>query len=372
VGATVRKLHESDENIIVVSDAELLLIEQTLAPPAPSPAPAPAPSPYPTGAFFYDDFNYVIDRDITNANALFTAQKTEYSRVKATNEAGENPDSGGNLYTVDSIEGFNGSFPNPTSRALCMEARPDLYNMQTDFYIEVDSGDGTPLWSGDTTWWQFWVYIQNDPTSGKVTNMRSLQAKFFYPCHNPNYNCQDNEYDFLLSREVITGSVGGFFYEGAQDLSDGFIFTYQQSGVTVFDSAIPYAGKMMYHNSLDWNTRNVVHTPNNWYQLTMCEHRSATAGARYRMWSQAQSDPNPTKLMDFEDGVTILDVDGSTLNFQSSHDYEHQKIRFPTTFGRSNETDFSGGVDNAWIYLQDLCYAPTNDTLKSPIPDQYL
>lgn len=149
--------------------------------------PAPAPPELAQGTpLFFDDFEYVVERNDPNKAAIFYAR--DYTFMKDTAMA---PDrhANGYIYTSDTVLGYEGPMPGSGDRVLVLETLPSTLGfytpeftpgaMQTDLFLQL----GDPLGSTDyipaDVWFQFWVYH----TAG-LTGSMERQNKFLYVCRS--------------------------------------------------------------------------------------------------------------------------------------------------------------------------------------------
>jgi len=145
---------------------------------------------------FFDDFEYVADRDDINKRSIFL---TEANWTHLKDQASE-PDrhAHGYIYTSDTVLNYSGEMPgNNSNRVLVLESLPTTLGhytteftpgaMQTDFYLQI----GDPFGPTDTipadVWFQFWVYH----TAG-LTGSMERSNKWLYVCRS-SYPCTYGE-----------------------------------------------------------------------------------------------------------------------------------------------------------------------------------
>lgn len=143
------------------------------------------PPPPPGGAartgyeWFFDDFDYVVNRDDPGSltdNPFTTRPGAPWDACKSL-QFGETG-AKGYLYTTTEIEGFPGIAPSVSGsgRVLCAEFLGASLG-QTDCYLQIGSESGGVNFLPADIWIQFWVYFQNYGSQAGDAN----DMKFLYP-----------------------------------------------------------------------------------------------------------------------------------------------------------------------------------------------
>lgn len=228
---------------------------------------------------FQDNFEYVVDRNVTNGQIPFEtrgwtdakANNTDYNRGS------------GYLYTRHDTT--------INSRVLVLESLPTTSPCspwcQTDYYLKYGS-DVHPLGTVPANVWiQFWTYT----VPGSRWDTRN---KFLYPCHT-FYPCPAESYLWILStpREDLTG-------EGDNTVSapEGGRFFRLVSAYTNYSGGAPWNAQKLY--------QNLSHTPlleGVWYQVRVHIDTSGPQGV-YELWVRQQGVSTWTKLAEWIGGVT--------------------------------------------------------------------
>ncbi|HEB54753.1 MAG TPA: PKD domain-containing protein [Gammaproteobacteria bacterium] len=131
----------------------------------------------PDAVYFFDDFNYSVQRGDGAINAF---QNHGWNDAKAENLSGSGK---GYLYTSSQIPGYSGPFPGKDSTyVLAIEARPSSFNAPTDFYLQFGADDDNQVPAD--VWFQYWIYINNynDPSDQNDQLSRfGADSKFIRP-----------------------------------------------------------------------------------------------------------------------------------------------------------------------------------------------
>ena len=283
------------------------------------PTPVPIPTPTPTNQVFRDTFDYVVDRNVAGAEAIFQAHG--WVGCKTQQDTTRHPN--GYIYTVDAI-------PNQTpitGRALCLEALPTTLGGQTDFYLE---GGALPA----NVWFRFNLFINHVPGQESIMD----EQKFIYAC-NGDYPCHDYRWMLSLATnsadplwQTVDGSQGDCFLNLSANP------TYSADTVTNAASTnVGYEWRMG-QNNLTERVR-----PNRWQEITLHIDTSTNNGI-YEAWI------NDVKVAEYISGQN-----GFQWNIPAPSGHAH--FRMPTTVGRT-----SGGPDN-WMYLQNFRIAESKGSL---------
>lgn len=330
---TTREADEHSTNLklanpnSVVTYTQNLVVTTTLSYLA-DPEPAPPPS---ADLIFSDDFNYVVERDVAGAAAIFQSHGWAGAKTVQDGFSGAR----GYVYTVDSIPGA-GSMPAGT-RALCMEALPATLGGQTDFYLEY--GGETPEFENAipaNVWLKFWLYINHVP--GQLSQMD--ENKFIYAC-SAGYPCHDYRWMLSLSTNsadpmwnVVDGSQGDCYLNLSANP------TYSDDTVTNTNTTNPGYEWRMGQNNITERIR-----PNRWQEITIHLDTSTNNGI-YEAWIHPLGGTK-VKVAEYISGVNGFQW---TIPVPSGH----RIFRMPTTVGRAN----GSGYDQ-WVYMQNLRIATT-------------
>jgi hypothetical protein len=285
---------------------------------------------------FFDDFEYVVERDVPGARETFQAAGWDWAKSE------EDEGGAGYLYTTTSIDGFAGTFPaTGSTRVLALEARPTMYPPppdfpypQTDFYLQYGA-EGGPL---DTipanVWIQFWVYLADTPSTPSQFNTRN---KFFYPTASvdPPFPSADERWLFMNGRQGFEAEAGA--------PADNFLC--MRPPAAFRSDADPVDA-----NKLGQNLSSKQILANEWYLVRLHVDISQSEGV-WEAWIRAQSEPELIKIAEWIGGVTP----NFTWSLPEEQRSGPRQLRIPTTV---NEFD-------SWMYMDDLYFA----TGPGPLPD---
>lgn len=318
-----------------------------------------APPPAPQGLIFFDNFEYEVGRDALDAADRFMQLgRWDWVKTEQSNEPGAN----GHLYTVNSIPGYASRFPGLVSqRVLAIEARPDLGNGQTDFYLQFGSGTRSIGHIPPNHWFQFWVYSPDvDGQSSLYTN-----AKFIYPNRAEYYPATLNNGGFIyilglnkrskaprhiapcgLDRDV--GCATAFLHSGwnrSQGLTNRISFEEEDFGANLADD---------------------VHVlPNQWtlvkihIDISGTDSRAIPGQAVFEMWIRRFGSSTWIKTTEYIGGVT--DVGGGAIDFTPAYTDGFRMLRIPTTFGSASPLPANWLA--SWTYLDDFAIATAETAL---------
>lgn len=272
-----------------------------------------------------DDFNYVVERNITNANTVFMSHGWTHAKANnATNQSG-----GGYLYTTHN--------PTMNSRVLVMESLPTTTSCQpwcqTDYYLQY-GGENQPLGTiPANVWFQFWTYA--------VPGSRWSSQKFLYPCFRA-YPCPADEFRWLLGfhRSTLYGTT-----DDSISAPPGGRFILAESAFANY-----YAGR-------PWNARKLFQNLNQtpmlegiWYQIRIHFDTSGPQGV-YELWRRPQGNSTWTKLAEWIGGVTP----GFDWPIPPDKRTGNNVLRMPTTVNTYDST----------TYLDDFIMATSLQDLES-------
>lgn len=320
------------------------------------------------GALFLDDFEYVVNRNTSGASDIFVAQGG-WSDVKTYQDS---VGSAGYLYTADNIEGYSGVFPGGGNRVLVMEAKPETFQAQTDFYLQYGSGEEEIGYIPADHWYQFWIYAKN------YSNEQSLfsQGKFIYPNRATYYPATLNNegYVYLLSLDkrskapLYLDPCPGGDSVGCESAFFGTVWN-SGNGANV-SNHIEYE-----ENSFGQTLSNEQPIlENTWtlvkvhIDLTGTDSRAVPGQAVYEMWIKRLGDTLWTKTAEYIGGVT--EVNGQAINFVPAFNDGFRTLRMPTTTGETGPQ--KGDWFDYWLYMDDFAIADTEaelPTYGSPVGD---
>lgn len=222
-----------------------------------------------------DNFDYVVDRNVTNAQIPFEAHRWTDAKAQNTDWGS----GGGYLYTRhDSTL---------NSRVLVMESLPSTSAIQqTAYHLAYGSG-GHPLGTiPANVWFQFWTYA--------TPESRWNRQKFLYPCHT-SYPCPNGEYNWILGFNAI--DLTGVGDDQVNTVPGGRFFRLS-GGTTNYSGGSPWNHDKLY--------QNVSHTPllpGVWYQVRAHMDTSGSQGS-YELWIRQRGVTTWTKLAEWIGGVT--------------------------------------------------------------------
>jgi len=313
--------------------------------------------PGPRGLLFYDDFEYVVDRDKKDERPAFIAQG-KWSGVKSINASASR--SGGYLYTVDRIPGYEGRFPGRNSnRVLAIEGLPGKFQTQTDFYLQYgDPRDPADQVPGDV-WFQFWIYLNyhDDPLDREDQLSGITHGKFLYPSVDGNYpahplwlfTIRHSSYVFLKGeaepREIEASSYQEILLHAESLGREG-----------------PYAN---IRKGPDYNRWKLGQTSleerimaNRW-MLVKLHFDTSTMSAGYEAWLRPLGGKT-VKVAEWIDGVTPH----FSWKIPADKVGGHKAFRIPTTLGDHSEWgDRAKNNRDCWIYLDDFAVASAEESL---------
>lgn len=290
-----------------------------------------APASNPGAADVWDDdWNYTINRSDAVATVVSAfASGGGYDDVFNI-ENGTAETTGGWLYTVDSIPGFVGSFPQSASRVLCVETNPrlteDLYQSDPSLQMWAETSPAGTIPAD--VWIQFWQY---NCRSGAQQSTFDVRDKVFYITQSdPPYPSTD--FPWLMLQ-----GAGGFNYNPPPNNIDNFLALQSQRSAVPYDAGNDPIG----YQKMFQNLSEAVITPNAWFQVRMHIDTSGAQGSA-EMWIRERGTPSFTKVMEWLPGVTQYDPGvGGPQTFQwptSAADRAGAKVlRWPsTTNGQDN------------------------------------
>ena len=321
-----------------------------------------APPPVPRGLIFFDNFEYEVGRDALDAADRFMQLgRWDWVKTEQSNEPGAN----GNLYTVSAIPGYTGSFPGLVSqRVLAMEARPDLGNGQTDFYLQFGSGTRPIGHIPPNHWYQFWLYSPDVPGVDGQSSLYT-NAKFIYPNRAEYYPATLNNGGFIYilglnKRSKAPRSIAPCGFDRDVGCTSAFLNAgwNRSQGLT---NRIPYE-----EEDFGANLADDLHVlPNRWtlvkihIDISGTDSRAASGQAVFEMWIRRYGSSTWTKTTEYIGGVT--DVGGGAIDFTPAYTDGFRMLRIPTTFGSASPSPANWLA--SWTYLDDFAIASTEAAL---------
>ncbi len=297
----------------------------------------------PDGVYFYDDFNYRVQR---SGDTLEQFQAHGWNGGKAENlPAGSGK---GYIYTTTSIPGYSGPFPGKDStRVLALEGRPSTFGFQTDFYLQF-GGDFDNQVPADV-WFQYWIYTNDydDPTDQNDQMSRfGPHPKFIYPTRGgyPSNNSLWILYSSNNSKAPFSNDLGSNSEEFYFYLADPEDINYQQS-----------------NGSSSWKigqtdiSDHII--PNRW-TLVKIHIDTSTTRPRYEQWMKPMGG-QWRKVAEHIQGQTP----NLNWNIAPGDVGGHRAFRMPTTQNECRFADDPNLSCDSWIYLDDFTIATSEDTL---------
>lgn len=268
-----------------------------------------------------DNFEYVVDRNATNAEVPFMARG--WSDVKANNSIyGRGY---GYLYTTAPSEW--------SSRALVLESLAGTFNAtQTDYWLKY-GGDGYAVGAiPANVWFQFWTYAV---PGGQWDS----QSKFLYPCYT-SYPCPADSYHWLFltsnrkleppGDNAIQAPPGGRYFE-------------MRSAYANFTGGPSWNAQKLFQN-----LSTMYLAEGTWYQVRIHIDTSGPQGV-YELWVRQRGVSTWTKLAEWIGGVT------PNFNWPIPQTARggNRQLAMPTTVNAYNST----------IYIDDFIMATSVNDL---------
>lgn len=297
---------------------------------------AGAPSP---DLLFFDDYEYVVDRDDAAGRELFAAQGYPWSKSETWDEGAS-----GYIYTTTTIDGHSEPFPGfGSSRVLALEARNGTFGGQTDFYLEIGDATGSTEQIPGNVWLQFWVLLNH---AGEEQSLIYSNEKFLYPCR-AEYPCHD-------LRWLVTFGVNSYQpFNESLGMSSG-------DGAFIANIADTTNAEIINPPAPEWDRWKLGHTDtserivSNRWTLVRIHFDTSTTSGRYEAWMRGYGGAwvQIARWIDGEGGFE--------WNIAPDAVGGHRTLRMPTTIG-----NFVEGRPNhdLWMYLDDFAMAGTMDAL---------
>lgn len=292
----------------------------------------------PDGVLFYDDFDYVVNRDSANASDLFSTNGG-WRWAKTQQDYGSG---NGYLYTVDSIPGYTGDFPGRNStRVLLMEARPATFGAQTDFYLQYGDTDFPADTVPGDVWFQYWIYPIR---YGDQQSQFHWRNKFIYPC-NGGYGCTTGKW--LLYQGFSSASP----YR--DEIHDGSL--YAHIGESRVSSIVNSNDQQVWWQNRPGQTDLTESMAvNRWTLVKIHINTTQTAGNSFEMWLKPMGGAWK-KVAEWIGGVTP----GFEWTIPADQVGGHRVFRMPSTMpGGGNDPLY-----DSWVYMDDFTMTTSEDTL---------
>jgi hypothetical protein len=323
----------------------------------------------PGDPLFFDDFNYSLDRVDTGSAKTSVVASHGWGGMKDTNHSAG---ARGYIYTVTSIEGDSAGIPGG-GRALCIEANPiSSGGSQSDLYIQYGAEPGVLGTLPANCWFQYWVYLQRDAGSSKVS--AAPGGKFLYALHGSRttypmhpfdcawlLGCSDTAYDPSTGTPTVTAPEEGAYTYTVEPLPVvDPPSSADPSERRAFISAQNSAGHPYFRMSPMEDPEFTHFLPNKWYLVKINLDTSGSTGV-WRMWAREKGDPDFTLMADFRHGVAPT----AAFTWNTFQDYDHgdgttkdnegaRILRIPTT-----------ASSDYWMYLKDFCFAGSEADLPT-------
>ncbi|MCP9452261.1 MAG: hypothetical protein NNA23_06210 [Nitrospira sp.] len=271
-----------------------------------------------------DDFNYVVDRDINNAEVYFQAHG--WTGAKAMNSRDNR--GLGYLYTITP--------PSWPSRVLVMESHPTWSTngiLQTSYHLYYGS-ETHPLGTiPANVWFQFWTYA--------VPGSRWTSQKFLYPCYQ-YYPCPGTGFRWLMGfhNRSLIGTT-----DQTIDAPPGGRFIQAESAFANHYAGRPWNSKKMFQNLNQTPMLEGI-----WYQVRLHFDTSGPQGV-YEAWRRQLGETTWTKLAEWIGGVTP----GFDFAIPEGSRNGNRVLAMPTTVNTYDST----------IYVDDFIMATSLQDLES-------
>jgi hypothetical protein len=322
----------------------------------------------PANALFFDDFNYEVGRldDYATKSAAFAAGG---GYIEVLDNA-EDPGAGGYFYTVSSIEGDATNLRGSGGRALAMESRAGTVQYQGDITLRPPVPTSVSPWPSDI-WMQFWLYVQRDARSGKLSDVVGRHTKFMYPLVNGNTSWPSGATWILgLAGEGLDVLEGDGQSNYDFETPGAYTFYIAPAPEAVENGGDPRAiiqrivgsgtpSQRLYPNLVPVEKQFFL--PNIWYLLRWhVKHDGAVDSntSEYHMWVREYGTPSFTKYSEYIGGAT----DPLDFEFYNREDDSDgiRGLRFPTTMGSP-----AGPWGDTWIYMDDLAFTDSEEDLPT-------
>jgi len=306
---------------------------------------------------FCDDFEYEVGREDLNARELFVGRGWSHAKIQQSASGAR-----GYIYTVDTIPGYQGSFPGMNSNnVLAIEAKPNTLQGQTDFYLQLGSGNGAVGQIPANHWYQFWVYAQNYGNQ----QSRFTQGKFLYPNRATNYpaTVSNQGYVYIVGADKRSKTPLEISPCGVEDnigCPNAFFGTGWNAEAGDVNNHVDYN-----QNKLHANLAENFHLQDNTWVLVKIhidlsgnDPRTPAGQGVYEQWIRPLGG-SWLKTSEYLGGVT--QVNGQTLQFIPPYTDGFRMLRMPTTVGAT--TSAKGDWFDYWVYMDDFTIAASESDL---------
>lgn len=276
----------------------------------------------PTGAIFFDNFEYAVSRSATNAEVPFAAHGWPYMKA-------ENSSMGrGSGYFYTQADATLGS------RVLVLESVPSMGGSlgpgfeggQTDYYLQLGREDGPTTAIPANVWFQFKTYAT--PQSSFSTRDKTM-----YPCRT-SYAC--STLGGNLAWMVLWGR-GGF--QGTNGPAANRYIGVVAEHADIRNSPDYPTNK----GKLGQNASNAQLVAGRWYDVKLHFDTSGAQGV-YQAWIREQGQSAWTQIADWRGGVTP----NFSWPIPADQRIGHRVMRLPTTVN---------GPGDSTTYMDDFTMA---------------
>lgn len=294
---------------------------------------------------FFDDFDYDIGREDTDADDQFVSQGGW--TVCKTEQAGE-PGANLYLYTVDAIPGYGGAFPGGGSRVLCQEGVVGSQSGQSDGYLQYGASVDNTIPAN--AWFQYWVYHQNHAGSGQESLWVS-RSKWIYLTNETGGAYPSHSHRWMMSCTSISSAplyvLGGNNTPSAQP----YLTVASSAGI----STIAWTGEGYIegdNDTLGFQNQDELLVNNRW-TLVKFNVDTSTNTPRFRMWLRALGTAAFTQVADWQHGV-------NGLSWTMTSTGGHKAFRWPSTIGNTDPP-----WEDTWAYFADFAIADAEADLPT-------
>jgi len=297
----------------------------------------------PSNVLFFDNFDYAVGREDTNAVQIFQNQGG-WTNAKTQQTSGC---CNGYLYTVDRIPGYNGPFPGSNSnRVLVLESLPSTFGYeQTDYYLQFGEETSSLETVPGDVWFQFWIYpnYYDDPNNleDQLSGF-SGRSKFIYPCRTW-YPCDISQTNWLYT---IGGGSDQPYADLIADPSHSIYMQFNDHDIDYTNASFPGGNWKLGQTNISEKME-----ANRWTLVKLHMNTSTSSGS-WEAWLKPMGG-QWVKVAEWFDGQ-----DG--LNWTVPVPGGHRMFRMPTTITQGNEPTASY---DSWIYMDDFAMAGSEDAL---------
>lgn len=308
------------------------------------------PQPAIAELLFFDNFEYLVNRDATPSGSNAFISQGGWSYSKADNLTGRGD---GRIYTTNSIPGYSGPMPGQNSTRV-MKIEAQNRSGGTDIYLAYGGNESPPNTIPANVWFQWWMYINHHPQSGETSGLER-RHKWIYPCDG-DYPCNLNNLKWLMSlsadpvNTICRDGCYPFPHPQSNAISrqgEAFIAIRDQNGPD-YSPARPDNHWKLGPNMQSAENAHIV--PNQWQLIRVNLDTSVANRGKFQVWIMPMGG-EWRKVSEWIAGVTP--------NFTWTHAAGgHRVFRMPTTIGWS-DTSLGG----AYYYIDDFAMANSEDSL---------